>query len=84
MFIPRTLAQTDGGPGRAAVARAVFVGGLLALELGRVPLPGAAVVSHGLRLQAEGSRDSRGRVRISTVLVSPASPAQCDGEEISR
>ncbi|NDJ90326.1 hemolysin family protein [Mycolicibacter kumamotonensis] len=57
------------------------VGGLLALELGRVPLPGAEVTSHGLRLQAEGSRDSRGRVRISTVLVSPAGPAQSDGEE---
>lgn len=51
------------------------VGGLLALELGRVPLPGAEVVSHGLRLRAEGSRDSRGRVRISTVLVSPVEPA---------
>jgi CBS domain containing-hemolysin-like protein len=51
------------------------VGGLLALELGRVPLPGSEVVSHGLRLQAEGGRDSRGRVRISTVLVSPAPPA---------
>jgi CBS domain containing-hemolysin-like protein len=51
------------------------VGGLMALELGRVPLPGAEVTSHGLRLQAEGSRDSRGRVRISTVLVSPAPPA---------
>ena len=50
------------------------VGGLLALELGRVPLPGAEVVSHGLRLQAEGSRDGRGRVRISTVLVGPAVP----------
>jgi CBS domain containing-hemolysin-like protein len=54
------------------------VGGLLALELGRVPLPGAEVVSHGLRLRAEGSRDGRGRVRVSTVLVSPAEPA---GEE---
>lgn len=51
------------------------VGGLLALELGRVPLPGAEVVSHGLRLRAEGSRDGRGRVRVSTVLVSPAEPA---------
>ncbi|WP_024440681.1 MULTISPECIES: hemolysin family protein [unclassified Mycobacterium] len=51
------------------------VGGLLALELGRVPLPGAEVTSHGLRLRAEGSRDSRGRVRISTVLVSPVEPA---------
>ena len=39
------------------------VGGLLALELGRVPLPGAEVVSHGLRLRAEGGRDHRGRVR---------------------
>ncbi|ORV42862.1 hypothetical protein AWC02_16215 [Mycolicibacter engbaekii] len=54
------------------------VGGLLALELGRVPLPGAEVISHGLRLRAEGSRDSRGRVRISTVLVSQVQPA---GEE---
>ncbi|BBY35096.1 hypothetical protein BST33_00985 [Mycolicibacter minnesotensis] len=54
------------------------VGGLLALELGRVPLPGAEVVSHGLLLRAEGSRDGRGRVRVSTVLVSPAEPA---GEE---
>ncbi len=47
------------------------VGGLLALELGRVPLPGAEVISHGLRLQAEGGRDHRGRVRIGTVLLSP-------------
>jgi CBS domain containing-hemolysin-like protein len=54
------------------------VGGLMALELGRVPLPGVEVTSHGLRLQAEGSRDSRGRVRVSTVLISPAQPA---GEE---
>lgn len=54
------------------------VGGLLALELGRVALPGSEVVSHGLRLRAEGGRDSRGRVRISTVLVSPVAP---DGQE---
>ncbi|MGH3551572.1 MAG: hemolysin family protein [Mycobacterium sp.] len=49
------------------------VGGLLALELGRVPLPGAEVVSHGLRLQAEGGPDHRGRLRIGTVLLSRAS-----------
>ena len=36
-----------------------------------VPLPGAEVVSHGLRLRAEGGHDHRGRVRIGTVLVSP-------------
>jgi CBS domain containing-hemolysin-like protein len=48
------------------------VGGLLALELGRVPLPGAEVVSHGLRLHAEGGPDHRGRVRVGTVLLSRA------------
>jgi CBS domain containing-hemolysin-like protein len=56
------------------------VGGLLALELGRVPLPGAEVVSHGLRLQAEGGHDHRGRVRVGTVLVSPTEP-EPDAEE---
>jgi CBS domain containing-hemolysin-like protein len=48
------------------------VGGLLALELGRVPLPGAEVVSGGLRLRAEGGPDHRGRMRIGTVLVERA------------
>ena len=47
------------------------IGGLVALELGRVPLPGAEVVWHGLRLRAEGDPDHRGRVRIGTVLVRP-------------
>ncbi|MGK2881276.1 MAG: hemolysin family protein [Mycobacterium sp.] len=58
------------------------VGGLLALELGRVPLPGAEVVSHGLRLQAEGGHDHRGRVRVGTVLVSPVErePEETDDE----
>lgn len=58
------------------------VGGLLALELGRVPLPGAEVISHGLRLHAEGGTDHRGRVRIGTVLLSPVeSDGSPDGEE---
>lgn len=48
------------------------VGGLLALELGRVPLPGAEVMSHGLRLHAEGGPDYRGRIRVGTVLLGPA------------
>ena len=48
------------------------VGGLLALELGRVPLPGAEVISHGLRMRAEGGRDRRGRVRVGTVLIERA------------
>ena len=56
------------------------VGGLLALELGRVPLPGSEVVSHGLRLHAEGGPDHRGRVRIGTVLLSRA---ESDGQEVN-
>ncbi|OMC39922.1 hypothetical protein A5740_26260 [Mycobacterium sp. GA-1841] len=48
------------------------VGGLVAFELGRVPLPGAEVTWNGLRLRAEGGSDHRGRVRIGTVLVRPA------------
>jgi CBS domain containing-hemolysin-like protein len=54
------------------------VGGLLALELGRVPLPGAEIISHGLRLRAEGGHDHRGRVRIGTVLVSPNDREESD------
>ncbi|MDH6194810.1 CBS domain containing-hemolysin-like protein [Mycobacterium frederiksbergense] len=50
------------------------VGGLVALELGRVPLPGAEVTWDGLRLRAEGGSDHRGRVRIGTVLVCPVAP----------
>ncbi|MET4432506.1 MULTISPECIES: hemolysin family protein [unclassified Mycolicibacterium] len=54
------------------------VGGLLAHELGRVPLPGAEVIWDGLRLRAEGGRDHRGRVRIGTVLVAPTTEIEED------
>ena len=47
------------------------VGGLLAHELGRVPLPGSEVTWNTLQLKAEGGPDPRGRVRIGTVLVTP-------------
>ncbi|GJF08952.1 membrane protein [Mycolicibacterium cyprinidarum] len=50
------------------------VGGLVAFELGRVPLPGAEVTWDGLRLRVEGGPDPRGRMRIGTVLVSPVEP----------
>ncbi len=56
------------------------VGGLLALELGRIPLPGAQVRTHGLRLRAEGGNDHRGRVRVGTVLVSVAEAEPADGQ----
>ncbi|MEV0031239.1 hemolysin family protein [Nocardia sp. NPDC050793] len=48
------------------------VGGLLAHELGRVPLPGSKIVVHGLVLRAEGGPDQRGRMRVNTVLVRKA------------
>ncbi|HET6500839.1 MAG TPA: hemolysin family protein [Amycolatopsis sp.] len=45
------------------------VAGLLAQRLGRVPLPGAEAEIAGLRLSAEGGKDRRGRMRITTVVV---------------
>jgi CBS domain containing-hemolysin-like protein len=48
------------------------VGGLLAQRLGRVPLPGAEAEIDGLRLRAEGGKDRRGRMRITTVVVRAA------------
>jgi CBS domain containing-hemolysin-like protein len=63
-----------------AVADVDTVGGLLAQQLGRVPLPGARAEVAGLRLLAEGGKDARGRVRINTVLVEPVEPAADDEE----
>ncbi|MHA6795759.1 hemolysin family protein [Pseudonocardia bannensis] len=54
-----------------AAADVDTVGGLLAQRLGRVPLPGAEVEVAGLHLLAEGGKDARGRIRITSVLVSP-------------
>ena len=65
------------GTGLSLIGLQATIGGLVALELGRVPLPGAEVESHGLRLRAEGGPDPRGRVRISTVLVTRV---HADGE----
>jgi len=68
----------DGPPGLEeelgevlAAADVDTVGGLLAQQLGRVPLPGAETEVAGLRLLAEGGKDARGRIRINTVLVEP-------------
>lgn len=46
------------------------VGGLIAFEKGRIPLPGTTVTTSGLQLQAEGGRDRRGRIQVRSVLVS--------------
>jgi len=45
------------------------VGGLIAYELGRVPLPGSTVHTCGMALTAEGKRDRRGRMRVTSVVV---------------
>ncbi|AFT99895.1 hemolysin family protein [Nocardia brasiliensis] len=61
------------------------VGGLLAHELGRVPLPGSKVEVHGLVLRGEGGADTRGRVRVHTVVVRKATDKSqnADGDEKS-
>jgi CBS domain containing-hemolysin-like protein len=45
------------------------VGGLLAQSLGRVPLPGTEAEIAGLNMRAEGGKDGRGRMRITSVVV---------------
>ncbi|MGQ0839590.1 hemolysin family protein [Actinokineospora sp.] len=52
------------------------VGGLLAQRLGRVPLPGAEAEITGLRFRAEGGKDNRGRMRITSVVVRPIEPVE--------
>ncbi|MFS3128858.1 hemolysin family protein [Nocardioides sp. Bht2] len=54
------------------------VGGLLAKELGRVPIPGSTVEAYGLRFEAEGTRGRRNRIRtvvISRVPVADPEPS---------
>ncbi len=57
------------------VDEADTVAGLLAYELGRVPLPGTRVRSNGIELVAEGGTDRRGRIRVSTVRGRALEPA---------
>ena len=47
------------------------IAGLLAYELGRVPLPGSCVTTNGLALRCEGGRDRRGRLKVHSVIVTP-------------
>jgi hypothetical protein len=96
-LFPDDYADYDATEGTGAALRAVLadadvdtVGGLLAHQLGRVPLPGSEVEVAGLHLLGEGGKDTRGRVRITTVLVTPpaddldagaAAPRSAGGEE---
>ncbi|MGH3759816.1 hemolysin family protein [Actinophytocola sp.] len=57
------------------------VSGLLAQQLGRVPLPGTEAEIAGLRMRAEGGKDSRGRMRITSVVVRAVAPAVVADED---
>jgi CBS domain containing-hemolysin-like protein len=75
------LGEPDGpNPLAEALAEADVdtVGGLLAQRLGKVPLPGAEAEVAGLRLRAEGGKDARGRLRITSVLVEEIEPEERD------
>ena len=48
------------------------LGGLMAKHLGRVPIPGSVVETHGLRFEAEGPAGRRNR--IGSVLITPVEP----------
>jgi CBS domain containing-hemolysin-like protein len=75
------LGEPDGpGPLAEALAEADVdtVGGLLAQRLGKVPLPGSEAEVAGLRLRAEGGKDARGRLRITSVLVEEIEPEERD------
>lgn len=59
------------------------VAGLLAFELGRVPLPGTRVRSTGLEFHAEGGTDRRGRIRVTTVRAHKLEPEPAIEESVS-
>jgi CBS domain containing-hemolysin-like protein len=57
------------------------VGGLLAQQLGRVPLPGTEAQIAGLNMRAEGGKDGRGRMRITSVVVRGMPSIESEGNE---
>ncbi|MFL6121680.1 hemolysin family protein [Actinophytocola sp.] len=57
------------------------VGGLLAQRLGRVPLPGTEAEIAGLNMRAEGGKDGRGRMRITSVIVRGGPETEMEGSE---
>ncbi|APT85192.1 hemolysin family protein [Corynebacterium aquilae] len=57
------------------------VGGLMAVQLGKVPLPGAQVTARGITFTSEGGRDRRGRLRVASVIVDVPEQLPEDDEE---
>nr|WP_035719993.1 hemolysin family protein [Gordonia shandongensis] len=80
------LFSVDIGPYLEGADDVDTVGGLLALRLGRVPLPGAKVKVAGLSMIAEGGPNRLGRQRITSVVVrrsaEPADPD--DPDDVSK
>jgi CBS domain containing-hemolysin-like protein len=54
------------------------IGGLMAKHLGKVPIPGSAVVCHGLRFEAEQAAGRRNK--IGTVRIRLLEPADVDDD----
>jgi cyclic-di-AMP phosphodiesterase PgpH len=81
MFIPRTLTQTDDGPGRGAVARAILVGGLLALALFAILAAPIIPGQVSVRVGDVATDDIRAPRSISFISESQTAAAQQDAAD---
>ncbi|PZP01631.1 MAG: hypothetical protein DI609_03675, partial [Corynebacterium urealyticum] len=59
------------------------VAGLGALELGKVPMPGAEITTAGLHLVFEGGHNKRGRYIVKSAIVSRVAPGEGQADEDS-
>src|SRR5699024_4850772 len=57
------------------------VAGLGALELGKVPMPGAEITTAGLHLVFEGGHNKRGRYIVKSAVVSRVAPGEEHADE---
>ena len=55
--------------------------GLGALELGKVPMPGAEITTAGLHLVFEGGHNKRGRYIVKSAVVSRVAPGEEHADE---
>jgi cyclic-di-AMP phosphodiesterase PgpH len=81
MFIPRTLTQTYDGPGRGAVARAILVGGLLALALFAILAAPIIPGQVSVRVGDVATDDIRAPRSISFISESQTAAAQQDAAD---
>ncbi|MFD2455187.1 hemolysin family protein [Corynebacterium mendelii] len=57
------------------------VAGLISYQLGKVPLPDTVVDIAGLTLSAEGGRDRRGRLKVTTIVVDVHEPVADEADD---